>query len=303
MKTAVVTGATGFIGEALTKELLKRNIKVYAVGQKKEKLEQLCKIGANSVDMNLTNHRLENSIIEPIDVVYHCAFIGGFNGKALRDYELQLKNANLTCSVVESALKIHAKRFVYASTVNVIEAEELLVNQNFRPRYTCVYSAGKIAAEMIGKTLAWNNNMEFISALIAMPFGENNFSETLPNIIIKQLIQKVPPKLIPGENLYDLIYIDDVVNALCAIGERGGDFKQYYVGHRELYTFRTLIEKMRDILSPETDLHFGAYPDPPALDYSKLDLDALYRDTGYEATYDFEKAIKRTAQWIYEQIV
>lgn len=29
MKTAVITGATGFIGEYLTKELLEKGIKVY----------------------------------------------------------------------------------------------------------------------------------------------------------------------------------------------------------------------------------------------------------------------------------
>lgn len=299
MKTAVVTGATGFIGNALTQYLLQKSIKVYALGRNEKKLSDLARLGAIPVCIDLAeNDNLAARIHDKIDVFFHCAFSGGFESKALKDYDLQLNNARYACDSVAGALKLGVQKFVLASTINIVEAKELLFNESFFPRYTCIYSAGKLVAEMIGKTLAKNGGMEFCTALIAMPYGENNFAATLPNIIIRQLNEGISPKLITGDNLYDLIYIEDVASALYHVGELGKDYRSYYIGHRELITFRSWMEQIRDIVSPQTELQFGVYPDAPSLDYTKIDLDALYRDTGFEATANFEETIRCTAEWV-----
>ena len=44
MKTAVVTGATGFIGNALTRKLIQEGVFVYAVGRSEKKLESLSRL-------------------------------------------------------------------------------------------------------------------------------------------------------------------------------------------------------------------------------------------------------------------
>ena len=153
-------------------------------------------------------------------------------------------------------------------------------------------------AELIGKTLSYNEKMEYITALVAMPYGEGNFANTLPNIVMKQLMEGMTPKLIEGNNLYDLIYISDVAEALYFIGEKGRNFKRYYIGHRKLETFKEIMCKIRDIISPNTELKFGVYPDAPALNYNMIDLDVLYVDTGFEVKADFEESILKTAEWL-----
>ena len=131
-----------------------------------------------------------------------------------------------------------------------------------------------------------------------MPYGERNHAKNLPNIVIQNLLQNVACKLITGKNLYDLVYINDVANAFFHIGESGKNMKSYYIGHRRLRTFRELITEIRDILAPNVELRFGEYPDNLDMDYSLVDLDALYRDTGFECKADFRESILKTAEWI-----
>ena len=304
MKTAVVTGASGFIGGALSRELLQKGVKVYAIDISEEKIKPFIQYGdVIPVKAYFEDYlHLENAIKDDIDVFYHFAFEGGFGGDSLKNYELQLKNTKYTCDAVTLASVINSKKFIFSSTVNEIEVKKYLDQDYFVPRYTCIYSAGKIAAEIIGKTLAYNKGMQFISGLIAMPYGEKNHAKNLPNIVIKNLLQKIPSKLITGNNLYDLIYIEDVANAFYHIGESGKNMKSYYVGHRKLRTFREIVTEIRDILDPDVELRFGEYPDNLDMDYSLVDLDALYNDAGFECKADFRESILKTAEWIKENL-
>ena len=300
MKTAIVTGASGFIGSALARELLNTGVNVYAVGRNIVGMRSTINNSEAKLIYGDFNNGLDlrRDINEDVDVFYHCAFAGGFDSGALKDYDLQLLNTKYTCDAVKYAIELNVKKFVFVSSVNTVEIRSFIEDEKIFPRYTCIYGALKLVAELIGKTLAKNNNIEFCTALVAMPYGENNKANNLPNIIIKQLLNGVRPKLIEGNNLYDLVYIDDVAAGLQAIGEAGVDFRNYYVGHRRLDSFRNIISKIRDIIASDIELGFGEYPDAPSVDYSLIDLDALYRDTGFECKADFKESILKTAEWI-----
>lgn len=300
IKTVVVTGATGFLGGRLVQRLLKDDIKVYAVDINEARLKDIS--GCKNVVTILAScdemEKIIKKINEPIDVWYHFAFAGSFGGDSLKDYSLQLQNAKYACDAVEAAIRLKVTRFVFASTVNEIEAITYMKESFTEPRYTCIYSGAKIAAEIIGRTMAYNNEMEFLSGLISMPYGENNYAKNLPNILIHQFIKGSQPKLIEGNNKYDLVYVDDIAEAFVKIGQRGINMKSYYVGHRNLPTFKELITEIKDILAPECELKFGEYKDGLDLDYSQIDLDALYNDTGFECKADFKESIIKTAEWV-----
>lgn len=304
MKTAIVTGAGGFIGSALVEKLLSSGVAVYALDRNIDSMRQNKMLaGAKLICADFDNEfSLKECIAEKIDVFFHCAFAGGFGGEAIKNYELQLLNAKYACDAVQQAISLSCDKFVLASTVNSIEIKSFINDEHFVPRNTCIYGAGKMVAEIMGKTIARGSQMQFCTALIAMPYGERNLAGTLPNVIIKQLLNGDKPKLIEGNNLYDLIYIADVAAGLQAIGEAGVDFRNYYVGHRQLDSFKNIITKIRDNLAPNIELGFGEYPDAPAVDYSLIDLEALYRDTGFECQADFRESILKTAEWLKEHM-
>lgn len=304
MKTAVVTGASGFIGHALIEHLLADGYHVYAVTRDRERLEGISHAaGLICVEADFTKYSELSRVIPGADVFFHLAWAGGFEPGALKNYELQLSNAKYTCDALTAALKIGVDRFVYAATVNEIEIQQFInAFDTFQTRPTCIYATAKLAAELMCRTIAQANGLHYNAGLIPILYGEGNRSKQLVNVVLTALIQNESPKLVTGNNLYDLVSVKDVARALEAIGEEGQDGKRYYVGHRCLKTFKEWMQEIGEIVNPNVELRFGEYQDPLDLDYSLMDLDALYRDTGFMCSENFQGGILEHKRWLESQI-
>lgn len=300
MKTAIVTGAGGFIGGALTELLLKKGVVVYGVDiSEKAVARHSGKTDFHPIIADFTKYdRLHELIRADVDVFYHFAWQGVF-GDAFRDYRLQLANAASAGDAVTAAVRIGCKKFVFAGTYNELEVADHFDMNGRHPRWTCIYSSAKATAEIICKTIASNSGIGYGAGLTAMAYGERNRSMMLANVVLKQLVKGESPRLIKGDIPYDFIYVDDIARAFYAIGELGVHLRSYYVGHRRLRTFRELVSEIGRIVAPDVPLLFGAYPDDDSIrNYDKIDMDALYRDTGFECTADFKDSILRTAEWV-----
>ncbi len=300
MKKVIVSGASGFIGSYLVRELLAHNITVYGIGTDIAKLESM-NFGENFIPVT-ADFRVYDSLerqikARDIDAFYHMAWMGGFT-TALKDYSLQFQNAKAACDALCSAVKIGCKKFIFAGTVNEIEINQFINNERFVPRNTCIYASVKVAADMISKTMAWQNNINYCSALIPLPYGVGNNSRQLINIVIKNCYEGKPSRLIEGNNQYDIVHISDIARALYLIGKSGRNMASYYIGHRKLRTFREIVCNIRDVINKDAELRFGEYEDSLNMDYSYTDLDALYRDTGFECTADFTRTIQEQAEYL-----
>lgn len=301
MKKAVVTGASGFIGKALTQRLLEAGCQVCAVVRDTAKLADLPQDRLEIVQAELSEYTVLHEYIadRDFDVFFHLAWDGTF-GDSFRDYHQQMDNAAYAGDALMAAVRLEAKRFLFVGTVVELEAKHYMLSDGGEARISCIYGAAKAAAGIVCRTLAYQNGISYNGAVLASVYGEGDRSQMIQNVLISALQRGKSPKLIKGENLYDWVYIDDVVSALIAIAERGQKNKTYYVGHRELQTFQSLVTRTRDVVAPEVPLFFGTLQDRTVTDYSLTDRDALYRDTGFECTADFEESIQRTAAWLKE---
>lgn len=299
MKKAVITGVSGFIGSHLCKILLDDDWVVYGIGTDIKKLKSLDFNGNfNPIAADFSEYGHLNKLIDDeIDIFYHFAWQGGFTS-ALKDYKLQFRNAEAACEALQSAINLKSKKFIYAGTVNEIEINQFINNEKFIPRNTCIYASAKVAADMICRTVAFSHDLHYCSCLIPLPYGVGNDSRQLINLLIKNCYEGVPTKLIKGDNLYDIAHIGDIVNAIYKIGLNGKNMKAYYIGHRQLKTFKEIVTEIRDIINPKAELLFGEYQDSLNMDYKYTDLEALYCDTGFECVADMRKTILEQAEYL-----
>ncbi len=304
-RVAVVTGANGFVGTHLVESLLAKGYFVYAVTTDDHAFKQVDSSKLKNLVLFFDDYpKLVSEIKEGVDVFFHCAWQGVW-GDAFKDYNLQMRNAVYAGKTMEIAAQLNAKRFVLLSTVNVLEAKKIIADSTSfnKLRATTNYAMAKLSAEMICRTLSCQNGVEFNCAYISMIFGEGNRSMMVPNVVITKLLKGEAVDLIEGKGLYDLVYVKDAVEGLIAIGERGVNLKSYYVGNRELVTFREIFERVGKIVNPDVPLRFGTYPDANYIDYSLIDLDELFNDTGFSVSFPFDLSIKRVAQWIKKNLL
>lgn len=299
MKNAIISGANGFIGKHLVSELLKQDWTVYALVRDKNSLNEFAHKSLRVFQAQAQDYKRLDEIIKERDIAlfYHLSWDGTF-GESFKNYELQMKNAVNTADALMSAIKMKCKKFIMAGTMVEIEVKNYMNKQDISPRISCIYGMAKAAAEMLCKILACNYSIEFNCAILANVYGEGDKSKMVQNAIIDCLNKGISPKLIEGNTLYDWLYVKDAVQALIAAGLKGVNMKTYYAGHRQIKTFKEIVKEVGAIINPNIPLKFGEYPDNAQFDYSKIDLDELYRDSGFEAKADFKESILNTAQWV-----
>lgn len=301
MKTAIITGATGFIGKQLSLSLLAEGIEVYGVGRsdaKFKELEEHPKFHKINLDFEQYEKISEVLANVEIDVFFHAAY-RGVNGPRKSDYLVQLQNLNTACTTVMQAIKLHCKRYVYIGSVDEFEVTKSPDMPFVEPTHSRVYAAIKYSSEVIGKVLAFEHNLEYVSALLALTYGQGNGNNVLPNMIIRNSVNDQPINLISGENYFDMIHISEAIEGIEAVANYGRPYESYFIGHEKLRTFREIVEDISAIIGNKKPLNFGTYPDPSfSLDYEKIDRSKLFRDTGYTANKDFEKAIIETKRWL-----
>lgn len=300
MQKVVVTGAGGFIGKNLCRLLLSNAIQVVGVDINKEMMvefenDSLFTPVVAGFEMY---HQLPDMIrLNDIDVFYHFAWNGTF-GSPFKDAELQLDNAKNAVRALQAAIDMKCKKFVFAGTCNEYEAQMIASMDEYSARYTNIYGASKLSADIILRAKASLEGIEYCSGLIAIVYGAGLNPSNMVHIIMNNFINGAPTKLIEGNNKYDLIHVSDVVRAFHCIGKSGKHMSRYYIGHRDVKTFKEHIIRMRDVLSPESILLFGEFPESQPLDYTYIDTEKLYQNTGFECEADFDEKMKETYEWI-----
>ena len=305
MIKVVVTGATGFIGKYLCLELLNKGITVYGIGRNEailNELEENKRFKGIRLDFNSYNKMTDIIKDRGFDCFFHLANYG-VNGPDKENYNIQLKNTIIACQMVDAAYTLGCKRYVFAGSVDEFETGNSPDAVFKEPTHSQIYGVAKYSAEQIGKTLAKKHNIEYVSVLLALTYGEGNNTNILPNVIIKKSMSHQKIDLIEGNNTFDMIYITDAIEGIVTVAEKGKSMESYYVGHQQLRTFKEIVEEINQILGNNCILDFGKYKDHGVgIDYSSIDRSKLFRDTGYICQAELKESILDTYAWIKENV-
>jgi dihydroflavonol-4-reductase len=116
MKSAFVTGATGFVGLNLVEELLRQGWQVTALHRAKSDLTELGRFPVTLMPGDITDAAsLRAAMPEGMDVVFHVA--GNTNLWSRRNPQQTRENVEGTRNVVEAALKRGAEKLVLTSSI------------------------------------------------------------------------------------------------------------------------------------------------------------------------------------------
>lgn len=305
MKKAIVTGANGFVGSAVVKELASHCEQVYAVvrhgAQHTEALRRYANVTLVPCDLDEYCQLPEKIADSSFDVFYHFAW-EGTAGKKREDIGLQIKNIQSACEAVQASAELNCAKFVFAASIMQYETAALQQTDKKMP-LSSAYCAAKLTADSMCRAAADDLEIPYISAVISNIYGPGEVSARLINTSIRKLQTGVHTSFSPGEQLYDFIYIDDAAKMFAAVGDTRAKRKHYYIGSRSPRPLKEFLLEMRDVVMPETELGLGELPfEGVSLTYREFDMESVYRDTGFEAEVSFAEGIRRTAAWIQDSM-
>jgi 2-alkyl-3-oxoalkanoate reductase len=152
-RKVLVTGAGGFLGNHLVRELLKKDDVVRIITRKIDKeFEQHKNVEVLYGDIR--NQEVTEKAVDGVDIIYHCAAITTNKGPWQNFLDT---NINATRNLLDAAVKFGVQRFVFVSSVTVYGFSKVRGNQPIRendahgnglPFYS-YYAKSKIEAEKL----------------------------------------------------------------------------------------------------------------------------------------------------------
>lgn len=289
----LVTGASGYIGYILTKELLKENNKVRAFCHNKtEKMNRLKNEYSESLEIcygDISKIENFNELLKNIDVIYHLA------AELKLNENMEEINTNATKKVFENCLRYNVKKVVFFSTVAVYKTgEEISINSYKEPNN--MYGRTKLEAEKIGQELYKKKGLPLIVLEPSIVYGE----------IFKGTIGKIENRanngycLRVGNGKYknSIIHVNDLVKIAINVTKNDN-----YIGKTIICTAETISvcqvnnilkkyygKAIKEIYIP--DIMAKIIMKFPVNKKLKIDIGQLIRNSEYKSTYEDIEYIK-----------
>jgi nucleoside-diphosphate-sugar epimerase len=303
--TALVTGASGFIGSHLVEHLLHKKTAVRVLLRRTSSRAWLKNLQLEEVTGDLFDKEALREAVQGVDFIYHSAGLT----KAKTSQEYYRANAEGTKNLLQAALEHNPglKRFVLVSTRPITTYGK----SKLRAEEECLDVAAQIPVTIVRPPAVFGPRDKDIFEFF------NTFGKGLQPIVGF------------SEKYVSLVHVRDLVRGTVLAGEsasaRGNT---YFISSRVVYGWKEVGEITRRVMGrnalrlriPEFGVYaisavaefFSLFSSKPALinlekardmvqDYWTCDSSSAKRDFGYEQEIDLEEGIRDTVQWYREQ--
>jgi dihydroflavonol-4-reductase len=221
---ALVTGATGNVGNAIVRALLAEGRRVRALVRDPERARGLLPAGCDLVRGDVTEPATLAPAVHGVEAVFHAA---GLPEQWLPDPgTFERVNAGGTANVLAAARGAGVGRFVYTSTIDVfawrpgVPFDESVLDP--APKHT-PYERSKQAADRLVQG-AVDHGFPAVFLHPSAVYGTSPSSSPGVNDLMKRLVAGEVPLLLPGT--MPIVFADDVARGhlLAERAERGSRF-------------------------------------------------------------------------------
>ena len=271
MKNVLIIGGNGFIGQNLSKTLLKYQYNVFSfdIQLPKLKLEKVNYLVGDFFDDEI----LEKSL-SGIDLVVHSLSTvnpGNSNTRFLHGYSKAIVQS---VKLFDMCIKKNIRVIFLSSggTVYGVQKKQPIVEDTIAAPINH-YGSVKLCIETVMKTFNTQLHTKMIIARISNPYGPGQDYNKGVGFIDAALKKCLNGETIEiwgdGEVVRDYIYIDDVCEMICSLINYNGEQEVFNLSSNEGVSLNRVIDELKQLnLQPHV-----IYKDSRSVDVSKVVLD------------------------------
>ena len=245
MSKVIVTGGGGFIGSHLVDKLISKGVKVYVIDKSPKYKNPKAKYYPFDIRENLNG--LEY-FVNNIDVIFHLAAETSVQESIENPQLYHDTNVSGTLNMLNLALKIKAKKFIFSSSSAVYgEPQYVPIDEKHPLNPLSPYALSKAIGEQYCNLYSKIYNLDTICLRYFNAYG-NRMNDvgayrSVISVFKEQYNKKQPLNIVnDGEQKRDFVHVDDIVeaNILSSLSNKKG--KTYNVGTGNSYTVNKIAD-------------------------------------------------------------
>ncbi|HLG14359.1 MAG TPA: NAD-dependent epimerase/dehydratase family protein [Blastocatellia bacterium] len=309
----LIAGGTGFIGANLIRRLLPEGCSVRATLHSRRSVIRDCSAEYVQADLTLADDC--RRVVEGVDYVFMCAAAtSGAAVMASTPLAHVTPNVVMNAQMIEAAHQAGVKKYLFISSSAAYPATDgrpVREEEMFEgDPYETYYGVGwmKRYAEILCRLYAEKikNRMAAVVIRPSNVYGPYDKFDFRTSHVTAALIRRVVERHNPlevwgtGEDVRDLIYIDDFLDGLLLAFEKSDGFMAVNIASGEGHSVKQALEAMLDV-----DGYSGAEvrfdPSKPAMIPRRLvDITLAKERLGFTARTSLREGLRRTIGWYRE---
>ncbi len=253
MKKVLVTGASGFLGTHLVKELYKQGYEIRILVRKHANLNQIKHLPLHIVYGEIEKREDVYAAIENMEIVIHAASITKQTGISYPEYEKV--NFKSTKYVVEACKAHHVTRMIHVSTANTF-APGTILQPGTELNGFSLYNANSgyintkyLAQQYVLEQVARNN----FQAIVVNPtfmIGAEDAGPSSGQIVLYQINSRIIFYPSGGKNF---VHVKDVCNGILQAIEKAKIGDCYLLAgenlsYKQFFSIRNKISKQKSLM-------------------------------------------------------
>lgn len=320
-RSAVVTGAAGFIGSHLVERLLADGYEVIGVDSFEDYYPRAYKEAniaaalssarftlmednlltlAATTGASRSDRRLDE-LLAGADCVVHLAAQAGVRASWGESFRIYTDNNVLaTQMVLEACRRVGVPKVVYASSSSVYgDTDQLPMHEEANCRPVSPYGVTKLAGEQLCRLYWKNYSVPTVSLRFFTVYGPRQRPDMAFHLFLRAMFEGRPLEMYgEGNQTRDFTFVSDIVDGI-VLAMEGRDGAVYNLGGGSRVTLLEAIRTLESVSGVKAEVH-GENVQAGDVKHTWADLSLATDELGYEPQVSLDEGLRREAQWLRE---